>query len=243
MPDKKSNVNGVDMKKTVFAIICLFCIGKQPVYAQQCDCTQVIGQCSGAIEFLKNYGANKNYGAEIVVHSSENVCSKVEYYVDSTPYENVLVNKNSEQESLFGTSPIESQNVSFQSCKICKPLNGRTTAGTPTANSIESSPTLSPLEGHWSGTVHWLFASEDEDLTVHVSGGHASGTWTSRKGGSVIYQAPFDATIDGNVLNFPYVANGGISSTATLTVNGDGTGQFRTSAGPIVFSGTMTKNP
>lgn len=67
------------MKTTLAVALCLLCMGSQALYAQQCDCARVVGQCSGAVEFLKSYGANGNYGAEIVVHSSENRCSKVGY--------------------------------------------------------------------------------------------------------------------------------------------------------------------
>lgn len=93
--------------------------------APQCDCQKIVDRCSGAIEFVKSYGAKPSYGAEIVVHSSAAVCSKVEYFVDSTPYQTILVNKRSEPESLFGTSPIKESNVRYAGCYVCASANDK----------------------------------------------------------------------------------------------------------------------
>jgi hypothetical protein len=88
--------------------------------AADCDCQTVVANCSGAIEFVRGYGSSKNYGAEIKVHSSAPSCSKVEYFVDSTPYQTILINRNEESESLFGTSPITEKNIKYSACRVCK---------------------------------------------------------------------------------------------------------------------------
>ena len=87
--------------------------------AAGCNCQKITGACLGSIEFVKSFGRKPSYGAEIVVHSSEKRCSKVEYFIDNTPNETILINRSSESESLFGTSPITEKNITFSSCKIC----------------------------------------------------------------------------------------------------------------------------
>lgn len=80
---------------------------------------KIVGSCMASIEFVKSFDSKPSYGAEIIVHSSESTCSKVEYYLDNTPYQTVLVSRQSEPESLFGSSPIKEKNVKLSSCKIC----------------------------------------------------------------------------------------------------------------------------
>lgn len=91
---------------------------KVPAFAQARDCEKVIGRCEGLIELVRSFGSTKSFGAELI-HSSEMRCSKVEYYVDGTPYQTILANRNKEPESVFGTKPITGENISFSACYIC----------------------------------------------------------------------------------------------------------------------------
>lgn len=116
--------------------------------ANDCDCSVVVGKCLGAVEFIKGYGSNKNYGAEIMVHSSELSCSKVDYYVDNTPYSTILKNKTSGVESLFGTSPIKSKNITFSTCSVCKKKQSDTSNGNPASRAMKD---IDKFVGTWSG--------------------------------------------------------------------------------------------
>lgn len=131
-----------------FILLSFFTVLPSVYAADECDCSVVVGKCSGAVEFIKGYGSNKNYGAEIMVHSSERSCSKVDYYVDNTPYSTILKNKTSEVESLFGTSPIKSKNVTFNACYVCKKTQSNTSTGNPASNAIKD---VDKFVGTWSG--------------------------------------------------------------------------------------------
>lgn len=108
------------IRKTPLVPIFVLAVISGAASAADCDCQIVVGNCAGAIEFIKSYGSSKSFGAEIIVHSSEASCSKVEYFVDSTPYQTILVNRKEESESLFGTSPISEKNVRYSACHVCK---------------------------------------------------------------------------------------------------------------------------
>ncbi|MBO9552188.1 hypothetical protein [Pseudomonas sp.] len=129
----------------------LLILAASPVaLAEQCDCQKIIGQCSGAIDFVKGYGSKPSYGAEIVVHSSEKICSKVEYYVDGTPYQTVLVNKSQEPESLFGTSPITQKSVTYRSCQVCARVD--TNKGAADGRDRSQISGVNDFEGTWTGS-------------------------------------------------------------------------------------------
>jgi hypothetical protein len=126
----------------------------------ECDCTQQVGTCTGAIEFVRAYGSNKNYGAELIVHSNVKSCSKVEYFIDGTPYQTILINRNSEPESTFGTSPITEKNVQYSKFVVCKTK--------PAAKPAEQS-TGDSLSGEWSGTREKELFWGAELITVNIS--------------------------------------------------------------------------
>lgn len=81
-----------------------------------CDFDRPLGQCTGKIEIVSVHGSKKSYGAEVRVISSAEACSKVEYFVNSTPYTTVLTATNSEPESLSGTNPISAQDIELKTC-------------------------------------------------------------------------------------------------------------------------------
>lgn len=88
-----------------------------------CDCSQLVGYCSAAIELnsVDNRSSQNqaNFSAIYTVKSNYN-CSKVEYYIDSTPYLTTLKNTYSEQESTFGTKAITPASFEVITCRTCK---------------------------------------------------------------------------------------------------------------------------
>ena len=149
-------------------------------WAAQCDCQQVVGKCTGAIELTKSFGSAPSFGAEIAVYSSEKVCSKVEYFVDSTPYQTVLVNRNKDTESLFGTSPINRESVRYSACYVCKNLEA---AAQSAASKAVARPSVGSVT--WSGYTTSLFGRQDATLELSIVDGKVSGTYRHPKLGAL----------------------------------------------------------
>jgi hypothetical protein len=201
--------------------------------ASDCDFGKRIGQCTGSIELKRTYGSKKSYGAEIMVHSSAAQCSKVEYYVDSTPYQTVFSHSQAEPENLFGTKPISRKNITVDRCTTyastggtSQPGSARTTAG-------------SGLSGHWSGTIRWTFVSDGAEVDVNVQGNRATGSWKDGKTGIV---KPFQGTVSGNTLTFAVTVNDGSQTTGTLAMTAPNTARFVLANSAATFSGTLTRN-
>jgi hypothetical protein len=89
---------------------------KQAKTTGECNFDKRIGSCKGTIRVDSTSGSKGNYAAEITVSSSAPSCSKVEYYLDSTPYTTVLKAGSSSGESVFGTSKITKKNFSVDKC-------------------------------------------------------------------------------------------------------------------------------
>ena len=53
--------------------------------AADCDFDRPVGKCTPTITLKRAYGSVPSYGAELLVRSSARNCSKVEYFVNSTP--------------------------------------------------------------------------------------------------------------------------------------------------------------
>jgi hypothetical protein len=183
----------------------------------------------------RTYGSKKSYGAEIVVHTSVGQCSRVEYYVDSTPYQTVFANSRAEPESLFGTKPISRKDITVDRCTTFASA-GDSSSSHPSRNHAASG---SGLSGHWSGTVHWLFVTSGADVDVNVQGSRATGTWKDGKSGGVV---PFSGTVSGSSLRFEVTVQDGSTTTATLAATGANTASFVLANRSATFSGTLTKN-
>ncbi len=97
-----------------------FLAASAQVLSAECDCRETIGQCTGSVKVVKSFGSKPSFGAELIVRSSETICSKVEYFVDNTPYQTILVNSQSEPESTSGTSPVTQASITYKACYVCK---------------------------------------------------------------------------------------------------------------------------
>jgi hypothetical protein len=82
----------------------------------ECNFDKRVGSCKGTIRVNSTSGSKGNYAAEITVSSSAPSCSKVEYYLDSTPYTTILKAGSSDVESVFGTSKITKKSFSVGTC-------------------------------------------------------------------------------------------------------------------------------
>jgi hypothetical protein len=217
----------------VSAGLIVVCAGIGRAQAANCDFDKPVSRCTGSIEMKRTYGSKKSYGAEIVVHSSAAQCSKVEYYVDSTPYQTVFSHNQAEPESLFGTKPISRKNITVDKCT--------TYASTGAASQPGSIRTAagSGLSGHWSGTIRWTFVSDGAEVDVNVQGNRATGSWKDGKTGIV---KPFQGTVSGNTLTFAITVNDGSQTTGTLAMTAPNTARFVLANSAATFSGTLTRN-
>ncbi len=96
--------------------------------ATECDFDKPIGGCTANIKVLSASGSKPSYRAEISVQSSAPRCSKIEWYLDSTPQSTILKSRNSDADSVFGTSPITKKSISIQKCTIYAEKNGQGSA-------------------------------------------------------------------------------------------------------------------
>ncbi|HGP0311731.1 TPA: hypothetical protein ACLE2D_002464 [Citrobacter freundii] len=104
------------MKSFFIASILLF---SSNVFAYDCDCAKIVGSCTGSAVLTESSGGHGSYRGEVAVSSSTRACSKVDYFVNSTPYSTILNNKDRDVESIFGTSPIKKNDIQFKACYVC----------------------------------------------------------------------------------------------------------------------------
>lgn len=84
--------------------------------AADCDFDKPTGTCQASIEVLSAGGKKPSYYAEIMVRSSAPTCSKVDYFIESTPQRAILRGSNELPESLSGTSPISKKTLKVSKC-------------------------------------------------------------------------------------------------------------------------------
>lgn len=113
--------------------------------AVDCDCTQLAGSCSASYELRDIRNQPKNSAATLVLRSSHATCSKITFFIDNTPHITVLKSGNSSTESLFGTSTIEQNTVSIESCRVC--------AKSGQAKREARPPDLSPETAHFQNAM------------------------------------------------------------------------------------------
>jgi hypothetical protein len=61
-------------------------------------------------------GSAGSYSAEITIRSSEGQCSKVEYVLNNTPQTSLIRSNGAEQESIFGTNPLQDGDIVVTKC-------------------------------------------------------------------------------------------------------------------------------
>lgn len=191
-------------------------------WAADCNCQKVVGSCLGSIEFVKAYGSKPSFGADLIVHSSEKACSKVEFFVGSTPYQTILANKNSEPESVFGTSPIAAKNVTFQSCKVCASTAGG--SNVQSGGSTVAEPPSHNLTGRWSSNQVCSYGSGTSEFDVKHD--QATGRITGKLSNATIDSG----SIQGNIVHIS--ASNWLGNRVTMD------GQV---TGPSSMSGTYTQ--
>ena len=107
------------MNKTLILVIFTTLLRPTVGSAQSCDFDNATGACTATytLQNVRNDPKKINSAAEIKLVSSGGQCSKVNFYVDSTPYLSVFDHKNTTVEQIFGTTTVTNQSVSIDSCQ------------------------------------------------------------------------------------------------------------------------------
>ena len=86
---------------------------------RSCDCTEIIGKCSGAITDIREEKVARQQTTSILfnVRSNHPQCFKVEYYINNTPYQSIFFG-GATSESTFGLKG--NSKITYSSCLVCK---------------------------------------------------------------------------------------------------------------------------
>jgi len=92
--------------------------GKAPAQTSStgdCNCKETAGICTATVVVVKK----RTTGADFKVTSSAPRCSRVNYYIDSTPRLTVLNNTNTAMEHAAGLTQITNKTFEVESCRVC----------------------------------------------------------------------------------------------------------------------------
>ncbi|WP_240475745.1 hypothetical protein [Herbaspirillum rhizosphaerae] len=167
-----------------------------PTADPSCDCQQPVGACSASIA-VKPVEATTlgSYAAELKFTSSAPACSKINYYVDGTPYFNVLVSGNTGTDNLWGPKQISRANITEISCQVCKQVSITPIPQDKKPVKSELSPGL--FDGQWAGAGNNSFGSAQR--------------WTLSFATTAAGQAAITGTMEGNFPTVPISASGTVS--------------------------------
>jgi len=191
-----------------------------PAVAQQmnCDCTQIVGSCEASIRWEPT-GSGVSQGAKLRITSTAPICSKVSYYVDSTPYFNILSRGNTDEDSVFGTKPFTAETLSEIKCQVCRQVSAVRPQQESTSSPNQES---SPYAGTWIGEQRNIMGfSHDITLKLQADGNKVTGTWTNEQDGKIDGPHRFTGIANGDELKGSAAGMG-----ITLKLVGD-TLQFR----------------
>ena len=120
-----------------FIGICLM-LASSVAFAQgnNCDCQEIVGTCAVSVSVIPTESTKGSYGADLKFTSSAPICSKVDYYVDGTPYFTILSQGNQGADRVFGQKPISRTAISEISCRVCRRTDG---SGQSTSQSTPAS--------------------------------------------------------------------------------------------------------
>ncbi|MDU9393535.1 hypothetical protein [Pseudomonas sp. zfem002] len=152
------------MNQIRVAFVC-GCIGLATATVQAeplCDCSKIVGQCTASINLKSVSGSKPSFMANYTITSSTASCSKVSYFIDGTPYFNVLAGTNKTDESTFGTEPISMKSFSGVKCEVCQGQASQAGAGSQGAAGVKPDASAQGRErynGSWRTDLYVLTIS------------------------------------------------------------------------------------
>lgn len=76
--------------RAIFLCFWLLVAGPAMAQGNNCDCQQIVGACSASIRVVPTDAKKGSHGADLQITSTAPICSKVDYFVDGTPYVTIL---------------------------------------------------------------------------------------------------------------------------------------------------------
>lgn len=80
-----------------------------------CNCRVIVGRCLAQIKFLKN----RQTGADYQVSTDAETCSKVSYYIDSTPHFTLISHQSKVIEHSASLKKLTQDNFQLDKCEVC----------------------------------------------------------------------------------------------------------------------------
>lgn len=120
-----------------------------------CDCSKIVSKCIAAI-MVKPTGPRKGaYGADLALRTTAEYCSKIDYFVDSTPYFTIIKKGYSGEDRVLGTSDTQfsQSRISDVSCQVCSKIVQGRRADTTQNERRDVEAKLAGYDGVWRGTV------------------------------------------------------------------------------------------
>ncbi|SNU88574.1 hypothetical protein [Pandoraea sputorum] len=121
--------------------------------SNNCDCQQFTAACEASINVVPTTSTKGSYGADLKIRSTAPQCSKVDYYVDGTPYFTILSQGNQGEDRVFGQKPITRANISDISCHVCRREGESASSGNQTKPKGGSQVTLFRPDGDAGSAV------------------------------------------------------------------------------------------
>lgn len=153
------------MKSHSLMLMALLCLSVPASLRAEnlCNCQKITGSCSASIKINAVKGKAPSYSAEYSITSTASTCSKVSYYIDGTPYFNILANTNRTNESTFGSSPINMKSFSGVTCQVCEvTTNGSGNNQSSGSNNNDASAWKRDFNGSWKTDDYVLTISNAE---------------------------------------------------------------------------------
>ena len=212
------------------ALVFVFC--NSPATADpRCDCAydRIEGLCTAALERKKDW---------IVINSDTRRCSSVTWQINGFPQLSVVTDGTLTEPLI---SVPDNAKIEVRSCKICRDANflqpPSSPASRPQATTVTSPPS-SPFQGKWSGSLRWGFLSSRITLDLAVESGRITGTSTASDFTVVIQ----DGHVNGNVLTYSYVGQGGVPGSGTIRLKDERHASVSEVTSGMTWSGEVTRD-
>jgi hypothetical protein len=146
MCDPAASLKGVASMRTAALIMTVILAAGATEALAECNFDKSVGSCTGNVTITSTGGSSPSYSAELSISSSAGSCSKVEYFIDSTPYTSIIRSGGgSESESVFGSKPVKSADIQVSKCVAYEGGNG-TQKDTPDGEVADGGS----IEGTWN---------------------------------------------------------------------------------------------
>lgn len=205
-------------KLLALALLC-FTSGAAIAQGNNCDCQQIVGTCQASISVAPTGSRSGSYGADLMIQSTAPICSKVDYYVDNTPYFTILSQGNKGDDRVFGQKPITRRSISEIQCRICQRVDQQ-----HRDNDLSIAERKS-LSGRWHaeacpGAPGWWGGGgppRDVTVTLSVQNGQVTGELADA---SPSYS--FSAQLNGTALNSTADVSSTVGSRHKMSLSSDG---------------------